>query len=664
MSDRRVLHPGLISGFYPEQEDERLSTLDKLMVQGLGRINQVLARRPLSKRGFLFRVRRFERSLNALSDAELVQKRIVVSEDLRLRGLTPGLVARAFGLVSETASRQLGMRHFNVQLLGGLVMLRGQIAEMATGEGKTLTATLTAAVMALSGVPVHVITVNDFLAQRDAEWMGAIYRALGLSVGVILEGMSPDERRVAYGCDITYCTNKQIVFDYLKDRLAMNHETRPLHMALDGLYSQTPRRDLVVMRGLCFAIVDEADSVLIDEARTPLIIAKQGDGSGMEETYGRAVSVAGGLLHPRDFVIRERDWQVDLTDLGKAQLRRLTRRYGGVWATETHREDLCKQALAALHLYRRDKHYLVNDGQIQIVDEYTGRIMADRSWERGLHQMIEVKEGVDITTRQETLIRISYQRFFRRYVKLSGMTGTAREVAGELSAVYRLKTRRVPTNRRSRRVDHGQYFYATLDMKWRAVLREIKRKHAKGRPILVGTQSVAASEHVSALLTKAGLEHRVLNARHNDAEAEIIAAAGTRGRITVATNMAGRGTDIKLDEGALAAGGLHVIATGRHDARRIDRQLYGRAARQGDRGSHITFVSLEDDLMRVFYGRRLGPLIGATNWVRGRVPRIFAAPLMGLAQWSGERHHLAARKSLLKADDGLEDLLAFSGRTE
>ena len=498
--------------------------------------------------------------------------------------------------------------------------------------------------------------------------MATLYNALGLTVGVVIEGMSPEQRRAAYACDITYCTNKQVVFDYLKDRLAMNHETRPLHLALDGLYADTPRRDKVVMRGLCFAIVDEADSVLIDEARTPLIIAKQGDASGMEETYARAISVTRGLSKHRDFKVRERDWQVDLTDLGKAALRRDTRRFGGVWATETHREELAKQALSALYLYRRDTHYLVTEGTVQIVDEYTGRVMADRSWERGLHQMIEVKEGLEITTRQETLIRLSYQRFFRRYVRLSGMTGTAAEVAGELATVYRLKTRRVPTNKRSRRYDMGQFFYASADRKWQAVLREIDRKHARGRPILVGTQSVAASEHLSGLLDDAGLPHRVLNARHNDAEAEIIAEAGRAGQITVATNMAGRGTDIKLDAAALAAGGLHVIATGRHDARRIDRQLYGRAARQGDPGSHIILMSLEDDLIRLHFGGRLGPLSRFADlglgWSRGRVPAVLARPLMALAQHAGERQHFAARKSLLKADDGLEDLLAFSGRTE
>jgi preprotein translocase subunit SecA len=663
MSDRTILRPGLLAGFYPERQDERLSTPDRILAAITGWLSQWAARAPVTQRGFLARVHRAGGFLQDATNDDLTARARDLSAQLHLRGMTPHLSAEAFALVREVSGRVLGMRHFDVQLLGGWVMLQGQIAEMATGEGKTLTATLTAAVMALSGVPVHVVTVNDFLAERDADWMQPLYAMLGLTTGVILEGMSVEDRRTAYACDITYCTNKQIVFDYLKDRLILESETRPLHMALEGLAHATTRRDQVMMRGLCFAIVDEADSILVDEARTPLIIAKQGDNSDMETTYRRAVSVATGLQTPRDFSVQERDWQIEITDLGKASLRRATRQWGGVWASETHREDLGKQALSALHLYRRDKHYLVQDETIQIVDEYTGRVMADRSWERGLHQMIEVKEGCPISTRQETLIRISYQRFFRRYLRLSGMTGTAREVSGEISSVYRLRTRRVPTHRPPQRRNLGQFCFATADQKWQAVLQNVKIRHGRGQPILIGTQSVAASEHLSDLLNAAGLPHRVLNARQNEAESEIIAEAGQHARITVATNMAGRGTDIALDEAAKSAGGLHVIATGRHDASRIDRQLYGRAARQGDPGSHVTFVSIEDDLMRGLYGRALNPLRKIAS-SKGRLPYILAAPLVSTAQWVAERKHTAARKNLLRADDSLEDLLAFSGRGE
>ena len=433
MSDRMILRPGLLGGFYPERSDEILSTPDRIMASAYGRIQQLVARRPVSKRLFLRRVRREGRALQTLGNDELMAARIALGEDLRVRGLGRRNTARAFALVREASGRVLGMRHFDVQLVGGLIMLQGKVVEMATGEGKTPTATLTAAVMALSGVPVHVVTVNDFLAARDAEWMTPLFEFLGLSVGVILEDMDVDARRNAYACDITYCTNKQLAFDYLKDRLILEAETRPLHMALEGLLHERPRREQVMMRGLCFAIVDEADSVLVDEARTPLIIAQKGDTTEMEAIYRQAINTARSMQTPRDFTVSERDFRIDITDLGKAQLRRSTQQLGGVWATESHREELAKQALSALWLYKRGKHYLVQEESIQIVDEYTGRVMADSSWERGLHQMIEVKEGLNISMRQETLIRISYPKFFRRYIRLSGMSGTAQEVAGELS---------------------------------------------------------------------------------------------------------------------------------------------------------------------------------------------------------------------------------------
>ncbi len=662
MSEKLVQRPGLLTAFYPEREDVRLGTLDRLMASVVGRVSQIFSVRTALGAGFLRRVAQEEKGLDALSEMEFARARLEIAQKLRVVGLQPDLVARAFALVRMQAQRSLGMRPFDVQLLGGRAMLRGRIVEMDTGEGKTLTAALPAAIMALSAVPVHVVTVNDFLAERDAEWMGPLYRALGLSVGVIVEGLSPEERRAAYGCDICYCTNKQLAFDYLKDRLVLEGETRALHMALEGLSRTTPRRERLLMRGLCYAIVDEADSVLIDEARTPLIITRAGDHSGLEQTYHRAVDIGRKLEAPRDYVIREKAWKVELTDLGKARLKRLSESYGGVWATEIHREELARQALSALHLYHRDKHYIVDEAGVQIVDEYTGRLMADRSWERGLHQMIEVKEGCEITGRQETLVRISYQRFFRRYLTLAGMTGTAHEVSGEMRAVYRLRSKRIPTNRRSRRKNLGERHYATTGQKWRAVVDEVRRCHDAGRPILIGTQSIQASEEISQMLTEVGYMHRVLNARQNADEAHIIAEAGGMRRITVATNMAGRGTDIRIDDAVREIGGLHVIATGRHDARRIDRQLYGRCGRQGDPGSYITFISLEDDLLRVFYGKRLAPVIAFFRSGRGRVPRLIGSLLTRVAQRATEMRHSATRKNLLQADDSLEDLLAFTGR--
>jgi preprotein translocase subunit SecA len=664
MSRYKPLRPGLIAGFYPERPDERVKTLDRFFVGILAKIGTWLPQIPLTNAHFVARVNRMNKRLAKMQPHELLKFQNDLAGKLQTKGVNNARSVRAFALIRATAARELKLRHFNVQLIGGRAMLQGEIAEMDTGEGKTLTATLPTATMAMSGVPVHVVTVNDFLAERDAEWMEPLYRALGLSVGVIVEGMDLEARRAAYACDITYCTNKQLAFDYLKDRLILEQETRPIHMAIDGLIHKQPRKDLVMMRGLCFAIVDEADSVLVDEARTPLIITQPGDISEMEETFRRAVEVAKSMTGPRDFLIDEANWNTKLTDFGKAQIARHSSRWGGIWATDIHREELAQQALSALFLYHKDKHYIVQDGQVQIVDEYTGRVMADRSWERGLHQMIELKEGVELSGRQETLIRISYQRFFRRYMRLAGMTGTASEIAAELRVVYRLKTRRIPNNKRSRRRDWGHRTYATSDKKWAAVVDEIQRQTKRGSPVLIGTRSVAASETLSERLNLAGINHRVLNARHNEEESDIVANAGAASAVTVATNMAGRGTDIKLGEGVAAKGGLKVIMTEMHDSARIDRQLFGRCGRQGDPGRTLAITSLEDDLTRQFYGQRLRFLKRVFGLRKGRVPGFIARPLMRIAQRATERKHSGLRRNLLRNDDALEDLLAFSGRAE
>lgn len=664
MSRSQLARPGLIAGYYPERADERISPLDRFFVGLTARLETWAPDIPLTDSVFVARTNAAGRKLVAQSDGALRQLARDLAGDLQTKGLSDSRSAKAFALIRELAERELKMRHFNVQLIGGRTILNGKIAEMDTGEGKTLTATLPAATMAMAGVPVHVVTVNDFLAARDAEWMAPLYAALGLSVGVILEGMEHEARRAAYACDITYCTNKQLAFDYLKDRLILEQETRPMHMAIDGLIHDHPRRARVMMRGLCFAIVDEADSVLVDEARTPLIITQPGDVSEMEQTFARAMEVGRAMSGPRDFTVDEANWRIALTDLGKAQIARVSSRWGGVWATDTHREELAMQSLSALYLYHKDKHYIVQDGRVQIVDEYTGRVMSDRSWERGLHQMIELKEGVELTGRQETLIRISYQRFFRRYMRLAGMTGTAQEIAAELRAVYRLKTKRIPNHKRSRRRRLGQRTYSTADKKWAAIMRVIVKETAKGRPVLVGTRSVAASEDLAERLSIAGIPHRVLNARQDGDEADIVAAAGQAGAVTVATNMAGRGTDITLSEEVRAKGGLMVIMTEMHDSARIDRQLFGRCARQGDPGTTLAITAMDDDLMRLFYGDRLNRLTRIFGVGRGRMPGWIVHPLMRLAQRATERKHSATRHNLLRTDDALEDLLAFSGRTE
>jgi len=659
MSEAARSRPGIALGHYPEREDERLSWLDRTASAAFGTLRQHLGRNNLD-RDFVDRVATAARGLDRLDERAISGIVAELRRELHKHGLRPNLVARSFALIRELAGRCLGMRHFDVQLLGGWAMMRGKIAEMETGEGKTLAATLPAATAALAGIPVHIITVNDFLVSRDAAWMKPVYDALGLSVGTVLEGMALAERKRAYGCAITYCTNKQIVFDYLKDRLLLQQENRALHLRIEGLHRSEPRVHKLMMRGLCFAIVDEADSVLVDEARTPLIISGGQATGDQERVYQQALDTARRMRQGRDYVIRERDRHVDLTELGKAHAVRLTERHGGVWRSLGHREDLVGQALSALHLYTLDRHYIVDEGRIHIVDEYTGRIMPDRSWERGLHQMVEAKEGLEISGRQETLARISYQRFFRRYLRLAGMTGTASEVAGELWSVYRLDVVRIPTNRRSARRQHADIIHSTRAQKWQAIAARVCALHHAGRPVLVGTRSVADSEHLSRLLDEVGIPHSVLNARQNQAEAEIVGQAGQPRRVTVATNMAGRGTDIKLANGVADAGGLWVIASERHDARRIDRQLFGRCGRQGDPGEYQAIISLDDDLVRTIFGRLLDHIRPAD----GKVPLWLGCALFGWAQRTTQRRHSEIRRRLLHSDDNLQDLLAFSGRGE
>jgi preprotein translocase subunit SecA len=534
---------------------------------------------------------------------------------------------------------------------------------MDTGEGKTLTATLPACTAALAGMPVHIVTVNDYLAARDAEAMGPVYRALGLTVGVVKQGMDPDARRIAYGCDVTYCTNKELVFDYLKDRLVVGQMPSRTHLHLERLHDpETPQR--LLLRGLHFAIVDEADSVLVDEARTPLIIAQRSDEAMERTVYEQALELASRLTEGEDFVADQAERSVRFTPRGEAKVADLAQPFGGLWLGRLRREAFVQQALTARHLFHREQHYLVHEDTVRIIDEYTGRVMPDRSWERGLHQMIEVKEGCPLGQRQDTLARISYQRFFRRYLRLAGMTGTAREVAGELWSVYRLGVVRIPTNRPTRRRRLSDQIHAAAEEKWQAVVRVIAEARQRGQSVLVGTRTVAASEHLSCLLTQHGLSHRVLNARQDGEEAAIIAEAGEPGRLTVATNMAGRGTDVRLGRGVAEVGGLHVIATERHDASRIDRQLFGRCGRQGDPGTCQAILSLEDELIMAQTGPFLRWVLRSVFSFGRSAPAWAGRALFWWTQRRAERTHARMRLAVLKMDEQLNTALAFAGRPE
>jgi preprotein translocase subunit SecA len=671
MSSRSLPFPDTLLALgrpYAERAEEKDAWHDRL-ARGIDARLLAPLRRGLQDlagdgRRFVARVDALAPEMKRLQDAGLRERAQALRPRLRREGFTRDLAAQAFALVREAADRTIGQRHFDTQLLGGYGLLQGRLVEMATGEGKTFCATLPACTVALSGYPVHVITVNDYLARRDAEKMSALYQFLGLDVGVVVQGMKRPERRQAYARAITYATNKELAFDYLRDRVALRGQGGRLHQSVRRLAGQASTDEGTVLRGLYYAIVDEADSVFVDEARTPLILSASGN-DAEEAAHGRAaLALAQSLSQPEEFRCDEFEHAVHLTDAGRHKLDLFAEDLDGPWTSVRAREELLRQALSALHLFHRDQHYVVMDGKVQIVDESTGRVMPDRSWERGLHQLIELKEGVELTPRRDTLARLTYQRLFRRYVHLSGMTGTAAECAREIKSVYGLDTVRVPLHRPSRRLDRGVQVCRSLQEKWERVAdvaQELARDER--RPVLIGTRSVEASEQISAVLRARGLVHALLNAKQDKDEADVVADAGQPGRITVATNMAGRGTDIELGPGVHGRGGLHVILTEYHDSRRVDRQLVGRCGRQGDPGSCEAIVSLEDDIFQVcaptlagWLGRLLaaGLPLPAASW------RL----LRRHAQHAAEDRQYAIRMSNLKQDRQLQNLLAFTGRSE
>ncbi|MEW6243561.1 MAG: preprotein translocase subunit SecA [Bacillota bacterium] len=529
--------------------------------------------------GIVQQVNALEDQYRNMSDEDLSNVTRVFRERLHKGARLDDLLVDAFAAVREVSRRVLGMRHFDVQIMGGVVLHEGDIAEMKTGEGKTLVATLPVYLNALTGRGVHVVTVNDYLARRDSEWMGQIYRFLGLSVGLILHGMDHKERKAAYDSDVTYGTNSEFGFDYLRDNMAIY-------------------REQLVQRKLHYAIVDEVDSILIDEARTPLIIS--GPSAKSPDLYYRFAHVVRQLREGEDFEVDEKARAVTPTEKGIAKVERALGVSNLYEDESTDLSHYLNQALRARCLMKRDRDYVVKDGQVIIVDEFTGRLMFGRRYSDGLHQAIEAKEGVKIEREMQTVATITYQNYFRMYEKLAGMTGTALTEADEFKKIYGLDVIEIPTNKPMIRVDYPDVVYTTEKAKFRAVCREIEECYKRGQPVLVGTVSIEKSELLSDMLKKRGIPHQVLNAKYHEKEAEIVALAGRRGAVTIATNMAGRGTDIVLGEGVVELGGLHIIGTERHEARRIDDQLRGRSGRQGDPGSSRFYLSLEDDLMRLF----------------------------------------------------------------
>ncbi len=576
-------------------------------------------------------INQLESRMQALPDEQISQQTAEFKDRLSNGETLDDLLPEAFALVRETAVRTLGLRHYDVQLVGGIALHRGNIAEMKTGEGKTLMSTLPAYLNALSGKGVHIVTVNDYLAQRDADWMAKIYNFLGLSVGAIVSGITDEERKKAYNSDITYGTNNEFGFDYLRDNMKFDRES-------------------LAQRDLNFAIVDEVDSILIDEARTPLIIS--GPTEKSTHFYTQVNIIIPSFKKDVDYTLDEESKSVSLTEDGIAKgesLLKVDNLYDPANIEILHHLN---QALKAHTLFKKDTDYIVKNNQVVIVDEFTGRLMAGRRYSEGLHQALEAKEGVKIENENQTLASITFQNYFRMYDKLSGMTGTAETEAPEFKKIYGLDVLVIPTHKDMVREDFPDLIYKTQKEKYEAAIKEIIKLHKKGQPVLVGTISIDVSEDMSRQLKKRGVKHTVLNAKHHKAEAEIVANAGQKGSVTISTNMAGRGTDIVLGEGVKELGGLHILGTSRHESRRIDNQLRGRSGRQGDPGSSRFYLSLEDDLLRIFGGDRIHAVMDRLGIEEGEhIEHSFISKAIENAQSKVEGHNFEIRKHLLEYDD-------------
>lgn len=597
-----------------------------------------------------------------LASAKVHERLIEHRERFRRAGRLPDEVLwDALAGIREAADRQVGLRPFVVQLLGTLALHRGYLAEMATGEGKTLTAGLAGVLAGWTRRPCHILTVNDYLVQRDAEWLQPLYHFCGVRVGHVSAGMVSTERQKGYACDITYTTSKELLADFLRDRLRLGELRDPSRRLIrQMLVPQTNTQEPLVLRGLHTAIVDEADSILIDEAVTPLIISATRGNDTLREVAQLAEHIASELESETDYRKNLRYKEIELTDSGRTKLAGRCAALPGLWRGSDRRVELVRQALVAREFFLRDKQYIVEGGKVVIVDEFTGRPMPQRTWRAGMHQAIEAKEGLHISDPTETIARLSFQRFFRCFYRLSGMTGTAREAAGELWQAYKLPVIAVPTNRPCIREQWPDRLFADEQSKWQAIADEVRRIHALGRPVLVGTRSVLASERLAAQLGNA-VDFRILNAVRLQEEAGVIALAGERARVTIATNMAGRGTDIKLGHGVAAMGGLHVIATERHESGRVDRQLFGRAARQGDPGSAQAFVSANDELIRRYLTPASAALLRTALKAVAPGHRAIARTAFSAAQRNAQKLAAKQRAGVLRADTWLDEALSFAG---
>ncbi len=660
------LRPGLRLGVYPQKIESSLTKFEQDALLFFENTRYFFSRKRFNQTKILKKIEQHAELLTNCSEEALTAAISILREKLQRHGLKEDLIAQAFAIIREAANRTLGKRHFDVQIYGGWLMIHGMLVEMATGEGKTLTTTLPACTAAMAGIPVHVITANDYLAARDADLIQPLYQRLGISAGSVIDGMETEDRRFHYRKHIVHTTNKQIAFDYLRDRIEMGEDTGPLMSHFRQIQRELNHNitNPLLLRGLSFAIIDEADSVLIDEAKTPLIITKNKPNEETSETYGDAFYLAKLLIVQEHFILDSKLKSIEFTEKGEDKLASLIFGLPSVWKNKRKREFLVKQALIATHFYEKNKHYLVSDNKIKIIDEFTGRIMEDRSWEQGLHQMIEAKEGCAITQQRETLAQISYQRFFRRYLRLAGTSGTVKEVEAELYEMYGLRTVKVDTNKPSKRIMLGERIYSTVEHKRQVLIERISELHHAGRPVLIGTHTVDESEQVSHWLKHARFPHQVLNAKQDKHEAEIIAQAGQKKAITVATNMAGRGTDIMLGLGVAEEGGLHVIALNKNESSRIDRQLYGRCARQGDPGSAEAILSLQDPFLEYYYSSAMLKLFAKLCPGSRPIPEWLTKLIVGLPQLKNEIKQRQLRKQVMRNDKKSEKILAFTGKFE
>ncbi len=604
-------------------------------------------------------------TLEILSDTALQARMAELRILFRRKRQDPGILLEALATVREAAARTLKMRPFLEQLMGVLALHRGVLAEMATGEGKSLTAAVAGVLGAWSGRPCHVVTVNDYLAERDAERFKPLFSFCGVTAGAVTGEMQVGQRQRGHAAGITYTTSKEIVADFLRDRLCLGELQQPARWMIRRLSRPNEAASKgVVMRGLHMAIVDEADSVLIDEAVTPLIIAGSENGAGSTKAYKLAWTLASELVAGQDYDVDARYREVELLPTGQKRVEALGARLPALWRGTGRQRELVVQALHAREFFHNGKQYVVQEDKVVIVDESTGRLMPMRKWRQGLHQSIEAKEGVEISPLDETLARMSFQRFFRLFPRLSGMTGTAKEARAEFWSIYRLPVVTIPTHRPCQRRDMPDRAFADDESKWEAVAQEVQRVHATARPVLVGTRNVAGSEALAKRLHSDGLVCELLNATRHREEASIIASAGQAGRITIATNMAGRGTDIELGEGVVAMGGLHVIATERHESGRVDRQLYGRAGRQGDPGSAQAFVSARDELLLGCFGPAIPGFLSRCLAGNAIGSQLLSRFVFGLAQRIARKRAFRQRSGVLQMDTWLKDALSFSGSSK